>query len=63
LLVIQSFDYLKGLIMSKIAIIPTKIALQHFKNRGLKIVHRDPKIASIRQARLRRQQPIKPEAA
>jgi hypothetical protein len=32
--------------MSKIAIIPTQLALEHFKNRGLRIVHRDHKIAS-----------------
>lgn len=38
--------------MNKIAIIPTALALQHFKNRGLRIVHRDPKIASLRLARL-----------
>lgn len=36
--------------MNKIAIIPTPLALQHFKNRGLRIVHRDPKIALLRLA-------------
>jgi hypothetical protein len=38
--------------MSKIAIIPTQLALEHFKNRGLRIVHRDHKIASLRLARM-----------
>ena len=49
----------KGLIVNKIAIIPTALALQHFKNRGLRIVHRDPKIASLRLARIQ-QQAFKP---
>ena len=48
--------------MNKIAIIPTQLALQHFKNHGLRIVHRDPKIASLRLARLQ-QQAFKPLAA
>ena len=48
--------------MNKIAIIPTQLALQHFKNHGLRIVHRDPKIASLRLARMR-QQAFKPQAA
>jgi hypothetical protein len=48
--------------MSKIAIIPTQLALQHFKNRGLRIVHRDPKIASLRLAQLQ-QQAFKPLVA
>lgn len=48
--------------MSKIAIIPTQLALQHFKNLGLHIVHRDPKIASLRLARMQ-QQAFKPAAA
>lgn len=48
--------------MSKIAIIPTQLALQHFKMRGLRIVHRDPKIASLRLARMQRPA-FKPAAA
>ena len=52
----------KGLIVNKIAIIPTALALQYFKNRGLRIVHRDPKIASLRLARLQ-QVAFKPLAA
>lgn len=48
--------------MKNIAIIPTQLAIQHFKAQGLHIVHRDPKIASLRQARLQ-QQAFKPAAA
>ena len=48
--------------MNKIAIIPTPLALQHFKALGLRIVHRDPKIASLRLARLQ-QVAFKPLAA
>lgn len=47
--------------MNKIAIIPTQLALQHFKNSGLRIVHRDP-IALLRLARIQ-QQALKPITA
>ena len=49
--------------MKNIAIIPTLLALQHFQSQGLRIVHRDPKVALQRAKVLARQQAFKPAAA
>jgi hypothetical protein len=49
--------------MKNIAIIPTQLTIQHFKAQGLRIVHRDPKVALQRAKVLARQQAFKPLTA